>query len=284
MKIRRAAAVLGLATAMVGGTALAASAITGGQADGEGHPNVAMIAFYDATGRYRCSATLVSPTVLVTAAHCTDGTLGKTAVTFDSVVAEQPPSPLPVAADPAAGYTSAELTAAGYHSGTAHTHPQYSNFTDLKNWNDVGVVVLDTPVTDRAPATVAPTGYLDQFTPNVLNQTLFTSVGYGTEVRQAESGSRKPTPQSYPIIRRVTEEKGQKLTPQILQVNGNGNDPFGGGGTCFGDSGGPSFKGGYQVTVTSYGYTSNCRYLGGLQRIDVPVVQDWLAGFGVGHG
>jgi hypothetical protein len=35
------------------------------------------------------------------------------------------------------------------------------------------------------------------------------------------------------------------------------------------------------VTVTSYGYTSNCRYLGGLQRVDIPVVQDWLAGFGV---
>jgi hypothetical protein len=283
MKIRRAAAVLGLATAMVGGTAIAASAITGGQPDGEGHPNVAMIAFYDPDGRFRCSATLVSPTVLVTAAHCTDGTVGKTAVTFDPVVAEAPPSPLPVAANPAAGYTSAELAAAGYLSGTAHTHPDYSDFTDLKNWNDVGVIVLDAPVTDRAPATVAPTSYLDRFTPNILNQTLFTSVGYGTEVRQADSGARKPTPQSYPIMRRVTEEKGQKLTPQILQVNGNENDPFGGGGTCFGDSGGPSFKGGYQVTVTSYGYTSNCRYLGGLQRIDIPVVQDWLAGFGVGH-
>jgi hypothetical protein len=33
--------------------------------------------------------------------------------------------------------------------------------------------------------------------------------------------------------------------------------------------------------VTSYGYTSNCRYLDGLQRVDIPVVQDWLAKFGV---
>ena len=283
MKIRRAAAVLGLATAMVGGTAFAASAITGGQPDGNGHPNVAMIAFYDPDGRFRCSATLVSPTVLVTAAHCTDGTVGKTAVTFDPVVAEAPPSPLPAAANPAAGYTSTELAAAGYLSGTAHTHPNYSDFTDLKNWNDVGVIVLDAPVTDRAPATIAPTDYLNRFTPNVLNKTLFTAVGYGTEVRKPDSGPQQPTPMSYPLIRRVTDEKGQKLTPQILQVNGNENDPFGGGGTCFGDSGGPSFNGGYQVTVTSYGYTENCRYLGGLQRIDIPIVQNWLAGFGVGH-
>ena len=42
-----------------------------GTPDGETHPNVGLIAFYDATGRYRCSATLVSPTVLLTAAHCT---------------------------------------------------------------------------------------------------------------------------------------------------------------------------------------------------------------------
>ncbi|MFW5468702.1 trypsin-like serine protease [Knoellia sp. CPCC 206435] len=281
MSIRRIAAAGALAAGLVAGSALAAHAITGGQPDGEGHPNVALIAYYDADGRFRCTASLVTPTVLVTAAHCTEGTVGKTAITFETKIADAPPSPLPVAKDVAAGYTAAELNAAGYLSGTAHTHPKYSGFTDLKNWNDVGVIVLDEPITNIAPVKVAPSGYLNQFTPSILNQTLFTSVGYGTEVRQAESGPRKPTPQSYPLLRRVTEEKGQKLMPQILQVNGNENDPFGGGGTCFGDSGGPTFKGGYQVTVTSYGYTSNCRYLGGLQRIDIPVVQDWLATFGV---
>src|SRR3954451_17060152 len=146
MKLRRALAVVGISTAMVGGTALAASAITGGDLDGNGHPNVGMIAFYDATGRFRCSATLVTPTVLVTAAHCTDGTLGKTAVKFDSVIAENPPSPLPAAATPATGYTQAELAKAGWLSGTAHPHLQYSDFTDTVNWNDVGVIVLDQAV------------------------------------------------------------------------------------------------------------------------------------------
>ena len=33
-----------------------ASAITGGQPDGNLHPNVGLIAFYDSTGRYRCSS------------------------------------------------------------------------------------------------------------------------------------------------------------------------------------------------------------------------------------
>jgi hypothetical protein len=48
-----------------------------------------------------------------------------------------------------------------------------------------------------------------------------------------------------------------------------------------GDSGGPVFQGGYVVADTSYVYTDNCRYLGGFQRVDIPVVQKWLASFGV---
>lgn len=255
-----------------------AAAITGGQPDGEGHPNVALISFYDeADGlRYRCSATLISPTVLITAAHCTEGTAGSTLVTFDSTIAKAAPSPLPVAADPSVGYTPEELAAAGYLSGTPVTHPQYSDFTDLANWNDVGVIVLDTAVTDIELATVAPLNYLDPFAQPTLNRTVFEVVGYGTEVRKPVSGPQKPQPMSYPLERRVTTSIGQKLTPQVLQMNGNPNDIRAGGGTCFGDSGGPVFLNGYLVAVTSYGYTSNCRYLGGYQRIDIPVVQDWL--------
>ncbi|HLA93502.1 MAG TPA: trypsin-like serine protease [Actinomycetota bacterium] len=75
-----------------------------------------------------------------------------------------------------------------------------------------------------------------------------------------------------PLVRRYTTEVGQWLTDQVIQMNGNENDPRGGGGTCFGDSGGPALPGGYVVGDTSYGYTNNCRYLGGLQRVDIPVV------------
>lgn len=258
-----------------------ASASTGGTADGDTHPAVGMTAFYDSTGRFRCSATLVSPTVVLTAAHCTDGVLGKTALTFDSVIAEEPPAPLPEAADPSAGYTAQELTDAGYLSGTAHTHPEYSDFTDMDNWNDVGVVVLDEPVTDIAPMPIADTQALDGIPSSQLRKTLFTAVGYGTEVRKPETGPQKPQPMSYPLIRRYVEMPGQKLTPQILQTNGNEKDNAGTGGTCFGDSGGPLILDGKIVGVTSYGYTQNCRYIDGYQRVEIPVVADWLATFGL---
>ena len=278
--LRRASAVAVAALLTLIATALPAGAITGGEPDGEGHPNVGLIVFYDMTGRFRCSATLISPTVLVTAAHCTTGTVGKTLVTFTSVIAEQSPSGIPNAADPSVGYTTAELAAAGYLSGTAFTHPDYSFFTDLDNWNDVGVIVLDSPATGITPATLAPTNYLDAFEEPVLNHTIFELVGYGTEVRKPDSGPQKPQPMSFPLIRRFTTSPGQKLTEQILQLNGNPNDGRGGGGTCFGDSGGPVFLDGYLVAVTSYGYTSNCRYLDGYQRVDIPIAQDFIASVG----
>ena len=72
------------------------------------------------------------------------------------MVALQPPTGYPVAANPATGYTQAEIEAAGFLSGTAYAHPDYSDFTDLNNWNDVGVIVLDRPVTNIAPADHRP--------------------------------------------------------------------------------------------------------------------------------
>ena len=307
--------------------AIPAGAITGGTDDDPSdpkHPNVGLLFFYQSDGRFRCSATLISPRVLLTAAHCTFGDIGKVAVTFDTQVAQDAAagrSVLPRAEDDlglgleGSGYTqglwTVEYDAAGnplpdlgtpdpddvlHHpfdnsggadatadgrpvwiTGTPLTHPDYSDFTDIKNWNDTGVVILDQPVPDDVPiARLAPASYLDGFTQNRLIKELVETVGYGTEVRQPASGPQKPTPMSYPLRRQYTLEKPQKLTAQILQLQGNEHDPFGGGGTCFGDSGGPAFHGGYVVGDTSYGYTDNCRYLGGYQRVDIPIVRSWL--------
>src|SRR5947208_16362412 len=77
--------ILAASLAAVLAAAAPAGAITGGSADGNGHPNVgglvAAQAYSDGTWIY-CSGTLISPTVFLTAAHCAEG--DRVRVTFSS--------------------------------------------------------------------------------------------------------------------------------------------------------------------------------------------------------
>ncbi|WP_413249352.1 S1 family peptidase [Sinomonas flava] len=288
MRTKLAAALAALISvfALVAGAA-PAQASTGGTADGE-HAGVAWIVSYiqgpQGTQRSRCSAVLVSPTVLLTAGHCTYGVVGKTYVSFERDISGGPTTGLPTASDPAAGYTADDKPIHDYITedsaertlGTAQTHPGYSQFTDTDNWNDLGVIVLDSPVT-QPTYPLAGLGTLDALRPGDVPKTIVRAVGYGDVMGKPDSGPQTPTPIAFPMERRYVDMPLQgKIEHQIVQANGNDNDARGTGGICFGDSGGPVFLNGEVIGIVSFG-SKNCRYTAGIQRVDIAEAQDWLA-------
>ena len=68
------AVVLAAVLAMTLGSLGAVNAIQWGELDGEDHPYVGlMVADVDGEPAWRCSGTLISPTVFLTAGHCVHG-------------------------------------------------------------------------------------------------------------------------------------------------------------------------------------------------------------------
>jgi hypothetical protein len=250
-------------------------AITGGEIDGTRHPNVAMIVFYQLDGRFRCSATLVSPTVLVTAAHCIDGVRGKVIATFDPVAPASPSA----ADDAGDGMSNTGYTApvAGWLTGTPHAHPMWHGTFRLNDLHDVGVVVLDAPYTGAAPAPLAPRNYLAGLANGSggFNEQTFTVVGYGIFFEKPSEGPQRPTAVS-DRTRRFVDAVGQNISSQTLKLAENPNDSRAGGGQCFGDSGGPVFHDGLVVGDTSFGSGPFCRSAGGYYRLDTDDARSFL--------
>ncbi len=233
-----------------------AGAITNGEEDTDNlYPFVGMVAFYDSSGDYlwRCSGTLVSRTVLVTASHCTDGTASARVYLDVEVTADYP-------------------NGKGGLAGTTFTHPDYNPNTVV---NDVGVVVLDKKARYRGPYPEIPAeGFLgDLKSSHQIQDGSFVAVGYGGVTQWP------PPAITFDLIRRFVSSPYGSLTQNNLHLEQNPNST-GGGGTCFGDSGGPHFWEDtlILVSVTSWG-DAICRSNDMTQRLDIPSARDWVLTF-----
>jgi hypothetical protein len=266
-------AFVGVSAIVVGAvlTAEPASAITGGQRD-EVHTNVGVVRFTTESGRFRCSGTLISPTVVLTAGHCTGDTGDSPATNvYVSFNTDLPLDPL------AAGITPAESAAraANYITGTAHPDPAWDGALSISKQHDQGVVVLDAPATSKwpgiTPAPLLPVGTLDANQGTLKDET-FTLVGYGVAI-----GAKKQ--QIVVPERRFTTSFLKNVQDEVVTFQINDRDAKAGGGSCFGDSGGPAFLGQYVVGDASFVNSLTCNATGGYQRVDTTYARAFLEQF-----
>jgi secreted trypsin-like serine protease len=244
-----------------------ALAITGGQRD-ETHTSVGLVRFTTVDGRFRCSGTLISPTVVLTAGHCTEGPATNVYVSFDT---DLRPDPL------AAGISPAEKAAreAFYITGTAHPDPAWDGKLSFAKQHDQGVVVLSAPATTKwpniVPAKLPPLGFLDRNQGQLKNET-FTLVGYGVDI-----GSKKAL--TVVPYRSSTTSFLKNVGSEVITFQINDRDSKAGGGSCFGDSGGPVFLGEYALGDASYVNSLTCNATGSYQRVDTEHSRAFLAPF-----
>jgi Trypsin len=265
-------AALVAATAIV---AVPAGAITDGELDGDGHPGVVLL-LMEVGGQpaFRCSATLLSPTVVLTAGHCTNNFPGAPYTGMRVFTESDVQSGIGTTNNyPFAGPNSVEAVSWA-------AHPLYETAPFFVH--DVGVVILQAPgvvLSDSDDYGVLPT--VDQLdalkTRRGLQKTTFTSVGYGLQESFPDAAAWK---ENNARVRMVAHPKLNQINVPgftgdfSMLLSNNANT----GGTCFGDSGGPNFLGSSNVVagITSFGINGNCAGTGGVFRTDRQNVLDFV--------
>jgi secreted trypsin-like serine protease len=239
------------------------SFITHGTLDGDAHPAVVLIVM-DIGGvpAFRCSGTLIAPTVVLTAGHCAGepGEFSSMRIFSESDVQNGDNN------YPFAGPNTVE-------AASWQAHPL---FTEAAFYlHDVGVIRLTSAVSLPANqyGRLPTVNQLDAL--HTGNATRFTAVGYGLQrINPAKVVAEKVRMSANPWLIMIN-------TPAIgtysLLLSNNAAT----GGTCFGDSGGPNYLGASNVVaaVTSFGRNGNCAGTGGVFRLDRQNVLDFVKTF-----
>ncbi len=273
--VRRLVAPIALTAAMTGLAGAPAGAITGNFVPDFEHDYVGLIVFYDADGEFvhRCTGSLISPTVFLTAGHC---------VTVDDATGELATSArIYFQQDAGADYDPVTDTPASsgypYTGGvTASTFYafDYQGITVPAQNNDVGLVILDEPYALETYGSLAAPGTLDLY--GTGPEARVTVSGYGVTY---VNGNPAATLSYRSRLMADTWIIGTGGVANGLNVQLSSAPGRGGGGTCFGDSGGPTLLYGTDVivAVTSFGMSRNV--CGGTEfnfRVDTEAVQEWM--------
>lgn len=277
-----------------------AFAITGNYRPDPDHSFVGLIAFYDSnwTFIHRCTGELLSPTVVLTAGHCTNDPSqpgGAVAAHARIWVLQDVGSHYDPATqhDNVTGYPDSCTGTLGNGLGdwcaesSTMFNYGFDNFAGFPNIHDVGIVVLDQAIELDEYASLAGAQTIDTLenAKGIQDVTMRVS-GYGISYSlQTPTKNGNGVGQHRTVSFRVRLQADEDITNLhnqatdgfTIQANGNGADS---GGTCSGDSGGPVFwpaDSNQVVAVTSWGYANaGCRGVGFYYRTDRAAVLDWI--------
>ena len=189
--------------------------IIGGQiASPTDYPTV--VALEDAPGSWFCTGTLIDAKWVLTAAHCVDPAPAVLSVRFDDADVNDT--------------TGGKVVVVA----KVHSNPAF----DWEAWdNDVALLELAEPVTDRTPTAIHR-----------------EPIAAGTDVRDVGYGVADNNDQGGGLLRqvdKVTADCAGANDPGVSGANLVCMDASDGRGSCFGDSGGPTFAtiGGNRVVV-----------------------------------
>jgi len=277
-KLRAGSAALAVAATLAVTTAGPAGAITGDYVKDNEHPFVGLIVFYGRDGgfHHRCSGALLTPTVFLTAGHCTAG-VSSARVYFqqDAGVDWSPQT----GTDPDTGYPGACAEGTlGTQCATSHEmyNYGYTGLDAVPETKDAGLVILDQPIARDEYGRLAAPGTLDSLAAQRGRQeTTFTSSGFG--VSAAGPGGETSFRERLMAQSKLTNLTSSSTDGYNVQTNGNGN---GLGGTCNADSGGPLFYGTAESNtiagITSFNHNRYCNGTNFSYRTDRQDVIDWI--------